>query len=231
MCIRDSGRTLYPGSGFVDEAGGPGAYLATINIPLPPGTGDEGILKVLREIILLALEEFQPELIINSAGQDNHFTDPLANMQVSAQGYARLTEELKPDLAVLEGGYAIETALPYVNMGILLALAGEDYSYLQEPGYNPGQLRQSAAVEKQIDQVIAYWQRKMSQKKPTKEELFGGQEIYSQRKRIYYDTDQIQEIQEERVYYCPDCQGLYQVTSQAQKSWGNAPTALSLIHI
>ncbi|MFY9175400.1 MAG: histone deacetylase [Peptococcia bacterium] len=228
ISLHQDGRTLYPGSGFVDEAGGPGAYLATINIPLPPGTGDEGILKVLREIILLALEEFQPELIINSAGQDNHFTDPLANMQVSAQGYARLTEELKPDLAVLEGGYAIETALPYVNMGILLALAGEDYSYLQEPGYNPGQLRQSAAVEKQIDQVIAYWQRKMSQKKPTKEELFGGQEIYSQRKRIYYDTDQIQEIQEERVYYCPDCQGLYQVTSQAQKSWGNAPTAWCL---
>lgn len=228
ISLHQDGRTLYPGSGFVEEAGGPGAYLSTINIPLPPGTGDEGILKVIREIVLPAIEQFRPELIINSAGQDNHFTDPLANMQVSAQGYARLTEELQPDLAVLEGGYAIETALPYVNMGILLALAGEDYTYLREPGYNPAQLKQSASVTGQVDKVIDYWLRKLQQTKPSKEELFRGQDIYTHQKRIFYDTDQIQENQEERVYYCPDCQGLYQVTSQAQKSWGDTPSVWCL---
>lgn len=220
ISLHQDGRTLYPGSGFVEEAGGPGAYLTTINIPLPPGTGDAGFLKVWREIIKPALEQFQPELIINSAGQDNHFTDPLANMQVSAQGYAKLTEELQPDLAVLEGGYAIETALPYVNLGILLALAGEDYSGIIEPGYNPEKLRQTTEVNRQIDAIIAYWQKKLVANKPTKEELFRGEQVFTRRKDIYYDTDQIQEAQEERIHYCPHCAGLYQVTSKAQKSWG-----------
>lgn len=220
ISLHQDGRTLYPGSGFVEEAGGPGAYLTTVNIPLPPGTGDAGFLKVLREIIKPALAQFQPELIINSAGQDNHFTDPLANMQVSAQGYARLTEELQPDLAVLEGGYAIETALPYVNLGILLALVGEDYSGIAEPGYNPGKLRQTEEVSRRIDEVIAYWQRKLSAQRPEKEELFRGQPLYSRRKNIYYDTDQIQEVQEEDVYYCPDCPGLYKVVSKSRKSRG-----------
>lgn len=228
ISLHQDGRTLYPGSGFVEEAGGPGAYLTTLNIPLPPGTGDEGLLKVWREIIKPALLQFEPELIINSAGQDNHFTDPLANMQVSAQGYAKLTEELQPDLAVLEGGYAIESALPYVNMGILLALADEDYSFLKEPGYNPAKLQQSNEVNRRIDEVIRYWQRKLQQNRPTKEELFAGQEVYSRSKGIYYDTDQIQEQQEEKIHYCPDCQGIYQVSTKAQKTWARAYSAWCL---
>lgn len=218
ISLHQDGRTLYPGSGFVDEAGGPGAYLKTINIPLPPGTGDEGLLKVCRQVIKPALDSFQPELLINSAGQDNHFTDPLANMQVSAQGYARLTEELKPDLAVLEGGYAIETALPYVNMGILMALAGLDYSRLREPQYPQKGLRQSPEVSGSIDRVIEYWQKLFSQPAPEKEDLFKGQDSYTQRRNVYYDTDGIHELQQEWVDYCPDCQGLYRVATQSQKA-------------
>jgi len=67
---------------------------------------------VLEQLVLPMLEEFQPDLIVNSAGQDNHYSDPLANMALTAQGYARLTERLKAHVAVLEGGYSIEDALP-----------------------------------------------------------------------------------------------------------------------
>ena len=92
-----------------------------MNVPLPPGTTDEGILFVIDNLVLPVLDEFQPELVVNSAGQDNHYTDPLANMAFSARGYALLNEKLSPDIAVLEGGYSVETALPYVNMGIIMA--------------------------------------------------------------------------------------------------------------
>ncbi|MFZ5753044.1 MAG: histone deacetylase [Bacillota bacterium] len=220
ISFHQDGRTLYPGSGFVEEAGGPGAYLTTINIPLPPGTGDKGLLKVWREIIKPALEAFQPEIIINSAGQDNHFTDPLANMKVSAQGYAQLTAELKPHLAVLEGGYAIETALPYVNLGILLALAQEDFSWVKEPGCHSGQLAQSQEVDRYVDKIIQYWQSKLAGKRPDKEQLFGPDKKYVRQRSIYYDTDQIHEHQTETVEYCPDCPGLYTVSSQAAKHSG-----------
>jgi len=219
ISLHQDGRTLYPGTGFVEEAGGPGAYLRNINIPLPPNTTDEGFLKVWREIIRPLLKEFAPELVINSAGQDNHFTDPLANMQVSSQGYALLTEELKPDLAVLEGGYAIETALPYVNLGILLALAGQDYSKVIEPHYRQEDFKQADDITRYIDKLITYWHKKLSANPPDKEELFLGKMLYNHSRNIYYDTDNIREQQQEYVYYCPDCPGIYQVISQSDKTF------------
>ena len=96
----------------------------------------EGFLHVIRNVVMPILDEFKPDLVINSAGQDNHYSDPITNMKFSAQGYAELTELLNPDIAVLEGGYSIEGALPYVNVGIILAMAGLDYSHVREPDYN-----------------------------------------------------------------------------------------------
>lgn len=220
ISLHQDGRTLYPGTGYVEEAGGPGAYLKNINLPLPPHTTDEGFLRVWREIIRPLLKDFGPELVINSAGQDNHFTDPLANMQVTSQGYAKLTAELKPDLAVLEGGYAIETALPYVNLSILLALAGQDYSKVIEPQYQQDALKQSEQVNRYIDKLISYWQDIFAQKPPEKEELFAGKVLSLQSRNLYYDTDNIQEQQQEYVYYCPDCPGIYQVVSKSDKVMG-----------
>ena len=101
ISIHQDGRTLYPGSGFLSEMGGPNAVGTTINIPLPPHTSEEGILYAVREAVLPILEAFQPEIVVNSAGQDNHYTDPTTNMNCSAQGYARLTSILKSDMAVL----------------------------------------------------------------------------------------------------------------------------------
>ena len=83
---------------------------------------------MLDHVVLPILEEYKPDIIINSAGQDNHYTDPLTNMNFSAKGYAMLNSRLNPDIAVLEGGYSIEGALPYVNLGIILAMAGLDFS-------------------------------------------------------------------------------------------------------
>jgi len=101
------------------------------------------------------LEDFKPELILNSAGQDNHYTDPLANMRFSAQGYAKLNEKLAPDMAVLEGGYAIQSALPYVNTGIILAMAGLDYSCVREPDFKPGMFVQAAGDRKTLEETVA----------------------------------------------------------------------------
>ena len=138
ISIHQDGRTLYPGSGHVDEIGGPNALGKTINIPLPPETSDEGFLYAIDEMVLPILKDFKPEIIVNSAGQDNHYTDPITNMNFSAQGYAMLNEKLNPDIAVLEGGYSIQGALPYVNLGIILAMAGVDYSHVQGAGLQRG---------------------------------------------------------------------------------------------
>ena len=215
ISIHQDGRTLYPGSGFTDEFGGPNALGMTINVPLPPRTSDEGFLYVLENVIMPILAEFKPDIVINSAGQDNHYTDPITNMRFSAQGYARLNELLAPDIAVLEGGYSIEKALPYVNVGIILAMAGLDYSAVREPDYNAEALRQSEQITHYIErtsaEVMMLWKKRRDMKKSVVE----TNKYIKRKKQIYYDTDGISEQQEETVRVCDDCGGLVTIDSFA----------------
>ncbi|WP_456468374.1 histone deacetylase family protein [Archaeoglobus sp.] len=133
---------LYPGTGYPEECGVGRGEGYTVNIPLPPGTGDEGYMMVVDEIIQPVVDEFQPEFIAVSAGQDNHFTDPITSLALTARGYAemmrRAVEMAEKHcngrlVAVLEGGYSVEGALPYTNLGIIAAMAGMDLSSIREP--------------------------------------------------------------------------------------------------
>jgi len=159
ISIHQDGRTLYPGSGFPEEAGGPNAQGFTINIPLPPHTGEQGFLHVMDELVMPLLERFEPEIVINSAGQDNHFNDPITNMNFSASGYANLNARLKPDIAVLEGGYAVENALPYVNVGIIMAMAGMDTSFVKEPNYDRDCHQQTPEITRDVEQIVEHMVR------------------------------------------------------------------------
>ena len=217
ISIHQDGRTLYPGSGFINEFGGPNAIGTTINIPLPPQTSEDGFLYAIKEVVLPILQDFKPDIIINSAGQDNHYTDPITNMNFSAQGYAELTALLKPDIAVLEGGYSIEGALPYVNLGIVLAMAGLDYSYVKEPDYDPVKIGQSTDVSDSIrqvgDTILSYWQ----QRKNIQEQIQSKGDIFERRREIFYDTDGIVETQTEQVKACLECGGVWQIDSSSDR--------------
>lgn len=214
ISLHQDGRTLYPGTGFVQEKGGPNAWDQTLNIPLPPGTGDEGFHYVLENWVLPRLQEFSPDLIINSAGQDNHFTDPLASMNVTARGYGKITELLQPDLAVLEGGYSIEGALPYVNLAILLALAGEDYQNVLESE----QPRRPIIPFQTLKSYIRDLRREHQSVEPQwvirGESYFpAGKWIYIPHS-VYYDTDGFQEIRHDFVRQCSHCGGTVFIESR-----------------
>ncbi|MGA2404335.1 MAG: histone deacetylase, partial [Syntrophobacteraceae bacterium] len=214
ISVHQDGRTLYPGSGFQTEFGGPGAAGTTINLPLPPRTSEEGFLYVLENAILPMLEQFKPDLIVNSAGQDNHYSDPLTNMRFSAHGYAELTKRLKPHIAVLEGGYSIEGALPYVNVGIILAMAGLEYGGIREPDYEPEKLRQGPEITRDIEKVVKEALEVWRHGPGIREDNRKKNKLFQQERRIFYDTDMIYEAQREAIRSCPDCSGLLTVDSQ-----------------
>ncbi len=215
VSIHQDGRTLYPGSGAAEEAGGPNAYGTTLNIPLPPYTSQEGFLYVIQEAILPILEDFKPDLIVNSAGQDNHFTDPLTNMNFCAQGYARMTSLLKPDIAVLEGGYSIEGALPYVNVGIILALAGIDYCHVCEPDYNADNLRQTPEITADVKMAAQRALKTYQNREQTRAMRIGDKKFDERRRSIFYDTDGIYENQFETLQLCRECSGSFKIDSRA----------------
>jgi acetoin utilization deacetylase AcuC-like enzyme len=217
ISLHQDGRTLYPGSGFPNELGGINALGTTLNIPMPPYTSEEGFMYIMRNVVRPVLDEFQPELVINSAGQDNHYSDPITNMKFSAQGYAALTDLLQPDIAVLEGGYSIEGALPYVNLGIILALAGLDFSRVREPDYDPERIRQSTqvteAIKKVSDLVLDLWQ----QRRDLRHRIAGQSDFFERTRSIFYDTDHIFETQKETIRVCTDCGGAWRIDSSSDR--------------
>lgn len=218
ISLHQDGRTLYPGTGFLHECGGPGALGRTINIPLPPETSDDGYLFAIRNAVLPMLEDFAPDIVVNSAGQDNHFTDPLANMRLSARGYAELTFALNPDIAVLEGGYAIRGALPYVNLGICLALAGIDAAReIREPAWSETAVRQSADtgryIAKLCEKVLdVYFHPPQT---PTEGQKNG--EWWTRKRNIFYDTDMLRENRLESWKMCDSCSGLGRFETSSER--------------
>ncbi|MEZ0320179.1 MAG: histone deacetylase family protein [Pyrobaculum sp.] len=101
--------TLYPGTGYPEEVGIGRGEGYNINIPLPPYTGDDAYAKVLDEVVIEVLRQYDPRLVIVSLGWDAHKDDPLANMNLSLNGYLYAIDKIlslqKPTIFLLEGGY------------------------------------------------------------------------------------------------------------------------------
>jgi acetoin utilization deacetylase AcuC-like enzyme len=104
---------LYPGTGDLREVGeGPGEGYS-INLPVPPGSGDAEWLSLVEHVVLPAALEFEPELILVSAGFDAHRADPLATCELEASSFELMARQVRgladslgvPVGAVLEGGY------------------------------------------------------------------------------------------------------------------------------
>ncbi len=107
----------FPGTGSIKETGRGEGEGYTINVPLPPGCGDSDYLKAFKEILVPVMQEFQPQLLMLSAGQDAYHLDPLASMKLTIRGYyemASMLGEIADEyangrfLSCLEGGYHLE---------------------------------------------------------------------------------------------------------------------------
>jgi acetoin utilization deacetylase AcuC-like enzyme len=105
---------FYPGTGEVGEVGrGAGAGF-TVNLPLEVGAVDEDYRVVFSEVVVPVVRQFQPDLVVVSAGFDAHERDPIAGMRVTTSGFAAMTMDVLNVaeeccagrlVAVTEGGY------------------------------------------------------------------------------------------------------------------------------
>ncbi len=115
--LHQDGRTLFPGSGFVDETGVGKGVGYTVNIPMYPGAGKSSYRLAFEEVVLPVIDSFKPQFILASAGFDCHHSDPLTNLGLTLQDIARMNAHLL-DMArdysednlvlFLEGGYNLE---------------------------------------------------------------------------------------------------------------------------
>ncbi len=92
--FHEDGRYLFPGTGREDEIGtGEGRGLK-VNLPCPPGTGDEEYLAAWEAVAVPAIERYRPQFILLQAGADSHAGDPLTHMGLSTTSYDRITRSL-----------------------------------------------------------------------------------------------------------------------------------------
>jgi acetoin utilization deacetylase AcuC-like enzyme len=117
---------FYPGTGAASERGEGDGAGATVNVPLRAGTSQGEFLAAFRDAVLPALRDFDPGLLLVSAGFDAHARDPLCRLGLQADAFATMTRELRGlgagPVMVLEGGYDL-TALRDSVGAVLTALA------------------------------------------------------------------------------------------------------------
>jgi len=80
VSVHESGRHLFPGSGFAAETGGAAAPGSAVNVPLPPFAGDDAYRRAVEEVVLPVVRAFRPDAIVAQCGVDHHHGDPLAHM-------------------------------------------------------------------------------------------------------------------------------------------------------
>lgn len=132
---------LYPSTGHLTERGDGKGSGYTCNLPLPPYSGDNAFNFAYDDIVLPLLDRFQPEMLLISFGFDAHWKDPLAQLQLSVDGYAQQIQKLRSwaqdnclgRIALfLEGGYDLEAGSA-CGLAVTQALLGQKWDDLIGP--------------------------------------------------------------------------------------------------
>jgi acetoin utilization protein AcuC len=133
ISVHESGRYLFPGTGFPEDTGGPGAEGHAVNLALPPGTADAAWLRAFHAVVPPLVAEFQPQVLVSQQGCDSHVLDPLAHLglTVDAQrtSYAVLHDLAHRHaggrwLATGGGGYELAEVVPRAWTHLLAEAAG-----------------------------------------------------------------------------------------------------------
>lgn len=135
LSLHESGRYLFPGTGFPGERGEGAGLGYSLNVPLPPGATDECYALVFDEVVQPVMRAFAPDIIVAQCGADAHHADPLTELGLSIPGYrslfgpiVSLADELCEGRIVATGGggYAWATNVPRIWTLLAAALAGMD---------------------------------------------------------------------------------------------------------
>src|SRR3954447_11153688 len=133
ISVHESGRYLFPGTGFPEDVGGPGAEGYAVNLALPPGTSDSPWLRAFHAVVPPLLAEFKADVLVSQQGCDSHLLDPLAHLglTIDAQraSYAtlhRMAHEHSGGrwLATGGGGYELIEVVPRAWCHLIAGAAG-----------------------------------------------------------------------------------------------------------
>jgi len=159
ISIHQDPRTIYPGTGFIEQVGRGMGEGYNVNIPLPPRTGDETYLYALREIFVPLAEEFKPEIILANGGSDSHFADMLGNLGLTVNGFFALSRTIvevaekvcQGKLVIMPGSGYNPTVLPYCWYALVAGIVGLEAMDVSEP-YTPPV--EPSSIRRRVEDVL-----------------------------------------------------------------------------
>jgi len=133
ISLHESPGTLFPGTGYPHETGGPNAEGSAVNVALPPGTADSGWLRAFHAVVPPLLRAWRPQVLVTQHGCDSHVQDPLAHLALTVDGQRAsytalhaLAHEVCDGrwVATGGGGYALVDVVPRAWTHLLAEAAG-----------------------------------------------------------------------------------------------------------
>jgi acetoin utilization protein AcuC len=175
ISLHQSGRYLYPGTGFEDEIGEGDGRGTSVNIPLLPYTGEADYLWALERVLDEALGAFRPDVLVTQLGADTHYGDPLANLGLTMTAYPVMAQRIHTAVhescsgrwvATGGGGYQAETIVPKVWTIHFAEMCGVQERIPEDwlADHEPDEVSQShrAEVERSVEEVLAACLPKLS---------------------------------------------------------------------
>jgi acetoin utilization protein AcuC len=109
LSFHESGKSLFPGTGFTEEIGHDKGRGYSVNVPLRYGTDDRTFTWAFDDIFIPIIEKFSPDVLVSQVGCDMMLTDPLANLNLTSHGYLHavttMRRRAKRWVVVGGGGY------------------------------------------------------------------------------------------------------------------------------
>ena len=109
ISLHETGEFLFPGTGFPDERGGGDAVGTKVNVPLAPGTSDEGWLRAFSTVVPALVRAFRPDVLVSQLGCDTHVSDPLAHLRLTTRAYREVASTLHALAHEVAGGRWLAT--------------------------------------------------------------------------------------------------------------------------
>jgi len=94
ISVHQTGKTLFPGTGFIYETGAAEGIGYSVNIPLMPGAGTPELIRIFDDVVVPLFESFEPDLLVTQMGVDGHYMDPLAHLTYTSHGYETVVRKL-----------------------------------------------------------------------------------------------------------------------------------------
>jgi len=158
ISLHETGRALFPGTGFPEERGrGRGAGYS-INVALPPYTDGAAYARAFDAVVPPLLERYRPDVLVTQQGIDSHYDDPLTHLMVSTQAREHVVKQFATSkwrwVAMGGGGYSMDAVRRVWSMEFLIMLGAPIPAELHDSDPPEWTGDQRAQVDAAVDAAI-----------------------------------------------------------------------------